>query len=192
MAKKDMAVMHERDIQKVSSAQRVRKVLGYVLVYSFLIIMALIVLFPFYFMIISSLKSLDEYRLPVPTLIPQQWHFENYADILFPKEANPDFDLFTLLRQPVDMDGRPANDPDFILCFQLTAAHAVSSQMLLRDLFHLAGQITGLHLTVKCIHFKFLFKYALRANIGILGKCHSHSPQNMILLMLSISAVSAS
>ena len=98
MAKKDMVVMHERDIQKVSSAQRVRKVLGYVLVYSFLIIMALIVLFPFYFMIISSLKSLDEYRLPVPTLIPQQWHFENYADILFPKEANPDFDLFTLLR----------------------------------------------------------------------------------------------
>ena len=105
--------MHERDIQKVSSSQKVMKVLGQIMIYTFLGIMALIVLFPFYFMIISSLKSLEEYRLPVPTLIPQSWEFTNYTDILIPydwavknglthlvspaAESN-NFDLYTLFR----------------------------------------------------------------------------------------------
>ena len=111
--KSNLKVMEERDIQKVASAQKVGKVLGQILVYTFLGIMALIVLFPFYFMIISSLKSLDEYRLAVPTLIPQSWKYQNYTDILFPYEwamenglghlispeaVNNDFDLFTLFR----------------------------------------------------------------------------------------------
>ena len=106
-----MKVMEEKDIQKVASSQKVAKVFGQILVYTFLGVMALIVLFPFYFMIISSLKSLDEYRLAVPTLIPQAWKFENYTDILIPYEwavehnlthliseeaANNNFDLFTL------------------------------------------------------------------------------------------------
>lgn len=63
-------VMKERDMEKVTAAQRVAKVLGLVLTYAFLGIMALIVLFPFYWMIISSLKSIDEYRLNVPTFLP--------------------------------------------------------------------------------------------------------------------------
>ena len=106
--------MKEKDIHKVASTQRVAKVFGQILVYTFLGIMALIVLFPFYFMIISSLKSLEEYRLAVPTLIPQSWKFQNYTDILIPFEmaeangwvgtlvspeaATNDFDLFTLFR----------------------------------------------------------------------------------------------
>ncbi len=49
-------------------------------VYGFLACMALIVLFPFYFMIISSLKTLEEYRLSVPTLWPEQFIFRNYVD----------------------------------------------------------------------------------------------------------------
>ena len=81
-----LRVMKEKDIQKVASAQKVAKVFGQILVYTFLGIMALIVLFPFYFMIISSLKSLEEYRLAVPTLIPQSWKFQNYTDILIPFE----------------------------------------------------------------------------------------------------------
>ena len=106
-------VMEEKDIQKVAASQKVTKILGKVLVYTFLCIMALIVLFPFYFMIISSLKSLDEYRLAVPTLVPQSWKFQNYTDILLPYDwamdnglghlisaeaASNDFDLFTLFR----------------------------------------------------------------------------------------------
>ena len=42
--------------------------------------MALIVLFPFYWMIISSLKSLDEYRASVPTFWPRMVLISNYAD----------------------------------------------------------------------------------------------------------------
>ncbi|MBQ8910575.1 MAG: carbohydrate ABC transporter permease [Oscillospiraceae bacterium] len=47
--------------------------------YAFLIAMALIVLFPFYWMIISSLKSTAEYRRNIPTFWPEQFVFANYA-----------------------------------------------------------------------------------------------------------------
>ncbi|MBR7184926.1 MAG: carbohydrate ABC transporter permease [Clostridia bacterium] len=72
--------MHERNIQNVSAKQRVVKVMVKVMIYLFLVVMALIVLFPFYWMISSSLKSLDEYRLTVPTFWPRQVIFSNYAD----------------------------------------------------------------------------------------------------------------
>ena len=54
--------MHEQNMQSVAARQRVVKVLVQVLLYAFLIIMALIVLFPFYWMLNSSLKTLEEYR----------------------------------------------------------------------------------------------------------------------------------
>ena len=54
--------MHERDIQKTSLRQKVVFATVQVLLYAFLLTMALIVLFPFYWMVISSLKTLDEYR----------------------------------------------------------------------------------------------------------------------------------
>lgn len=79
MANNDtIRVMHERDMKKVTSAQKVTKILSQVLIYAFLVIMAIIVIFPFYWMIISSLKSLSEYRLPIPTLIPKEAHWTNY------------------------------------------------------------------------------------------------------------------
>ena len=77
--KKDSIVMHERDLQQVSAQQRVLKALVQVFTYLFLGVMALIVLFPFYWMIISSLKSLEEYRLNVPTLWPQRIQIFNYV-----------------------------------------------------------------------------------------------------------------
>ncbi len=76
---KNMKVMQERDIQKVTSAQKVGKVFAQIGLYLFLGIMALIVIFPFYWMIISSLKSLSEYRLSVPTLFPKEIIWENYV-----------------------------------------------------------------------------------------------------------------
>ena len=77
--KKDSIVMHEQDLQQVSAQQRVMQVLVKSFTYLFLGVMALIVLFPFYWMIISSLKSLDEYRFNVPTLWPQKIIWANYA-----------------------------------------------------------------------------------------------------------------
>ena len=73
-------VMQERNIQQVSTQQRIVKVLVMIALYAFLMVMALIVLFPFYWMISSSLKSLAEYRLSVPTFIPKAWMFRNYID----------------------------------------------------------------------------------------------------------------
>ncbi len=72
--------MGEKNIQQVSVEQKIVKTLVLIGVYAFLGIMALIVLFPFYWMIISSLKTLDEYRMSVPTFWPQRIMFSNYVE----------------------------------------------------------------------------------------------------------------
>ena len=72
--------MKEQNMGIVTARQRLIKGLVQFFVYAFLIFMALIVLFPFYWMIISSLKTLEEYRLSVPTFWPQRIMLSNYAD----------------------------------------------------------------------------------------------------------------
>ena len=64
--------MREKDLKKVSTNQRFGRVLAMTLNYVFLFTMAVIVIFPFYWMLISSVKSLAEYRLSVPTLFPRE------------------------------------------------------------------------------------------------------------------------
>ena len=78
MSDKAMKTMQAKDLQRVSGTQKVTQVVVKVLLYAFLLTMALIVVFPFYWMIISSLKTTEEYRLPIPTLFPQQLMFSNY------------------------------------------------------------------------------------------------------------------
>ncbi len=78
--KKDSIVMHEQDLQQVSAQQRILGILAKALVYLFLFAMATIVLFPFYWMIISSVKTLEEYRFNIPTLWPQTMVLGNYAE----------------------------------------------------------------------------------------------------------------
>ncbi len=82
MSESKIVTMKERDMKKVASAQKVFTVIGKVLIYAFLIVMALIVVFPFYWMIISSLKSVPEYELPIPTLFPQEIIWRNYSDAI--------------------------------------------------------------------------------------------------------------
>ena len=72
--------MTEKNIQHVSVQQRIVKAIVLIALYAFLGTMALIVLFPFYWMIISSLKTLDEYRMSVPTFWPQKIMFSNYLE----------------------------------------------------------------------------------------------------------------
>ena len=74
----NQATMHEKNLQQVTVKQRVVNVFVKILVYSFLIAVAIVVLFPFYWMIISSLKSVDEYRLTIPTLFPREIMWSNY------------------------------------------------------------------------------------------------------------------
>ncbi len=80
MSNDNMNVMGAKDIRRVSAGQTVVKVLVKAGTYAFLLIMALIVLFPFYWMIISSLKTLAEYRQAVPTFWPKQMMFSNYSE----------------------------------------------------------------------------------------------------------------
>ena len=80
MSKSTLNVMEARDIQKLTASQAVFRGAGKFVTYAFLMIMALIVLFPFYWMIISSLKTLAEYRQAVPTFWPRQMMFSNYTE----------------------------------------------------------------------------------------------------------------
>ncbi len=80
MSEKNMKVMSSRDLRKLTSLQSVAKLLVTAGTYLFLFLMALIVLFPFYWMIISSLKDLAEYREPIPTFWPRAIHLTNYLE----------------------------------------------------------------------------------------------------------------
>ena len=81
MAKKDIqATMQAKNMGLETSRQRVIRVIVKIGVYAFLLLMALVVLFPFYWMISSSLKSLEEYRRSVPTFWPETVMVSNYAE----------------------------------------------------------------------------------------------------------------
>ena len=91
------SVMTAKNMQKTNVKDKVIKIIVQVLLYCFLGIMALIVLFPFYFMIISSLKTVDEYQLSVPTLFPKFLDFQNYGEVF----RNEDLQLATLFGNTV-------------------------------------------------------------------------------------------
>ena len=80
MTKSNNGVMQARDIRRISIGQTISRILGKTGTYIFLIAMALIILFPFYWMIISSLKTVDEYGLAIPTFFPKVVVWKNYAD----------------------------------------------------------------------------------------------------------------
>ena len=89
--------MKAKDMQQVTTKDKVIKITVQVLLYTFLGIMALIVLFPFYFMLISSVKTVPEYQLAVPTLFPQFFDWHNYVEVF----ENPDLELAILFGNTV-------------------------------------------------------------------------------------------
>ena len=90
--------MQEIDVRKASKKQSVLKILGKIAIYTFLIIMALATLFPFYWMIISSLKELGEYRETIPTLFPKVIDAANYAEVF---DASGSFNMVRLFLNTV-------------------------------------------------------------------------------------------
>ena len=74
-----IVTMKERDINKTANRQRVMYILSTVGKYLFLSLIAVIVLFPFYWMLISSVKSMEEYRRNTPTFWPEVFHWKNYT-----------------------------------------------------------------------------------------------------------------
>ncbi len=80
MADKKEFKMKELNVESAGRSQLASKIVRLTITYIFLTIMAIIIIFPFYWMIISSLKTLTEYRLSVPTFFPTKIMFSNYAD----------------------------------------------------------------------------------------------------------------
>ena len=80
MAQSSIKTMNERDLVQVSAKQRVVKIIVQVLLYAFLITMAAVIIFPFYFMLISSVKELAEYKQTVQTLWPNKIVLFNYVE----------------------------------------------------------------------------------------------------------------
>ena len=74
-----LSTMVERDMKQVSARQRIMKICATTATYIFLILIAIAVLFPFYWMIISSLKTLEEYLLNPPTFFPKRIMWDNYG-----------------------------------------------------------------------------------------------------------------
>lgn len=74
------SIANTDNMQQIHAKSRLSAILSKSGTYLFLIIMALIILFPFYWMINSSLKTLMEYRQSVPTFWPQKVIWTNYAD----------------------------------------------------------------------------------------------------------------
>ncbi len=70
----------EKRLKEAGKRQRVMHIVSQVFLYLFLAIMAFIIVFPFYFMLISSVKELAEYRQTVQTLWPNKIVFYNYVE----------------------------------------------------------------------------------------------------------------
>ncbi len=76
-----MQTMQEKNMQRVSAQQKIVKIGVQSALYIFLGVMALVVLFPFYWMLVSSVKTMPEYQRPIPTLVPEYWDFFNYVEV---------------------------------------------------------------------------------------------------------------
>ena len=93
--KKTNSITGDVNVSLAKRSQRVSKIIRLTITYLFLAIMALIIIFPFYWMIISSLKTMDEYRENVPTLWPREIVWENFVTA-FDKANLKDLFLHTL------------------------------------------------------------------------------------------------
>ena len=73
-------IKSDEELKKAAKRQKIFKVIRLIVIYLFLIFVAFIMIFPFYWMISSSLKSMDEYYLANPTFWPMEVHWENYMN----------------------------------------------------------------------------------------------------------------
>ena len=70
------------DIEKEKRKQKRLDIVKAAVAYIFLTICAVLAFLPFYWMIISSLKTEDEYRLTQPTFFPREFKWQNYSYML--------------------------------------------------------------------------------------------------------------
>lgn len=70
----------ELDVKKIKRIQKIGKITATIGVYAFLIFIAIIVLFPFYWMLNSSLKTIEEYKWTRPSFFPNTLDWANYLE----------------------------------------------------------------------------------------------------------------
>lgn len=68
----------KKEENKQKKSKRIKNTINYI----FLTIFAFLSFMPFYWMIISSLKTETEYRLPSPTFFPKEFQWENYSFVV--------------------------------------------------------------------------------------------------------------
>lgn len=68
--------------QKKQQMSKAAHIIGLIITYLFLAVMGLIIIFPFYWMIITSLKTGDEIKQLHQTFFPQVIRWENYTEAL--------------------------------------------------------------------------------------------------------------
>jgi multiple sugar transport system permease protein len=93
----------------VAGAQAARKPLpvGKIVVYVLVIFLGFLYAFPFYWMVATSLKSLQEMDLIPPTLVPIQPRWENYPEALLqPTRYFPLFFWNTIVMVSLAVVGR--------------------------------------------------------------------------------------
>ncbi len=71
----------KRDVQTIKRHEKIARIIGMVFTYAFLIVMAFVIIIPFYWMIITSLKTSAEIRDEI-TFFPQTIQWTNYV-VLF-------------------------------------------------------------------------------------------------------------
>lgn len=67
-----------KTVDAIKATEKVTKIISMTLTYVFIVALALIVVFPFYWMIITSLKQLDEIRAETQTFFPNIVMWTNY------------------------------------------------------------------------------------------------------------------
>lgn len=72
----------EFDIERQRKKQKIGNILKNIFVYTCLTICAVLAFLPFYWMIISSLKTETEYRATTPTFFPHEFMWRNYESVL--------------------------------------------------------------------------------------------------------------
>lgn len=76
------------DIETERRKQKVGNIFKNIFVYTFLTLCAVLAFLPFYWMVISSLKTEMEYRQSVPTFFPHTFMWVNYKAVLSQTSAN--------------------------------------------------------------------------------------------------------
>ena len=70
-----------KNASQLEKAQKVMKIISLIVVYAFLVFMSIIILFPFYWMVITSLKSTTEIRSLHQTFFPTNVLWSNYITV---------------------------------------------------------------------------------------------------------------